>query len=137
MPSYHPILIYFIRKSRAGTAEIDPRQDDALKVERLGENNLRISYTERSVDGTIVDVAIFTYQKFFHYIQRLFLMLTTDDDPFYSLQIMIPGYPTLLMKIADLKVNMYTVLDTIITTCWQWPSISRAPPVALRTVGDQ
>ena len=136
MPSYHPILIYFIRKARTGGPEMNPRRDDALKVERLGENNLRVSYTERTEDGTLVDVSMMCYQKFFHYVQRLFHMLTTDEDPFYSVQIMVPGYPASLMKVADLKANLYTVLDTLITTCWQWPSVSRGAAAPLRLIGD-
>lgn len=115
---------------------MNPRRDDALKVERLGENNLRVSYTERTEDGTLVDVSMMCYQKFFHYVQRLFHMLTTDEDPFYSVQIMVPGYPASLMKVADLKANLYTVLDTLITTCWQWPSISRGAAAPLRLIGD-
>jgi hypothetical protein len=133
MPSYHPMYIYFIRRSGGGMSS-DPHRDDALKVERLGENNLRISYTERTLDGTLVDISIMTYQKFFHYIQRIFLMLSIDDDPFHSVQIMVPGYPSSLMTVGALNANMYTILDTIITTCWQWPAISRGAAAPLRSI---
>lgn len=129
------MFIYFIRKNPNGNGlGTDPRNDDVLKIERLGENNLRVSYTERSADGTLVDISLMTYQKFFHYIQRIFWMLTNDDDPFHSVQLIIPGYPTSLMTVGALKANMYTILDTIITTCWQWPAISRGAAAPLRVI---
>jgi hypothetical protein len=129
------MLIYFIRKHPIGGGiGSDPQRDDALKIERLGENNLRVSYTERSADGILVDISIMTYQKFFQYIQRIFLMLTLDDDPFHSVQIMIPGYPVSLMTVGALKINVYSVLDTIITSCWQWPTISRSAAAPLRAI---
>jgi hypothetical protein len=129
------MLIYFIRKNPIGGGiGSDPRRDDAIKVERLGENNLRVSYTERSADGTLVDISMMTYQKFFHYIQRVFMMLSIDDDPFHSVQLMIPGYPVSLMTVGALKANLYTILDTIITTCWQWPAVSRGSSAPLRVI---
>lgn len=128
MPAYSPILIYFIRRT-----EVDnPERDDCLRIEKLGENNLRLTYTERSVDGPIVDTALVTYQKLAHYLFRLFWILSIDEDPFQSVQAMIPSYPTFRLNAEALKANVNTVLDMVMTTCWHWPALSRAAAPPLR-----
>ena len=131
MPAYSPILIYFIRRTEGD----NPDRDDCLRIEKLGENNLRLTYTERSVDGPIIDTALITYQKLAHYLCRLFWILSIDEDPFQSVQTMIPSYPTFRLSAEALKTNMNTVLDMVMTTCWHWPAMSRAAPPPLRSVG--
>lgn len=125
MPSYHDIQLRFIRRGVGGVAETDPRKDDTLLVTKLGENNLRVVYTERTEDGVLRDSVLMGYQRFFHYMWRLFWLLSVDSDPFQNVQLMIPGYPTVLIPVSTMNQHVSAILDILMTTCWQWPTVRR------------
>ena len=91
MPSTHSIQLRFIRRTLNGLPENNPSMDDILLIHKLGENNLRVTYTERSIDGEMSDTTMMTYQRMIHYVSRILWLLTLDSDPFYSVQIMIPS----------------------------------------------
>lgn len=132
MPSYSPIILYFIRRPPPGRTDSVPGRDDCLRLEKVGENNIRVIYTERSSDGAIVDTTMMTYQRLTHYLLRLFWAVSSDEDPFQAVQIMIPGYPSFTLGVEAFKVQAATAIDMILTTCWQWPTISRMPAPPLR-----
>ncbi len=124
-PPHHPIYIHFIRRTANGLAQTDSRLDDTLTVQKLGENNVRVTYTERSEDGRIVDTTLMTYQKLIHYLYRIFWMLSLDEDPFQSVQLIVPGYPTTLVRVDAMRAQLGGVMDVLINTMWQWPTIGR------------
>ena len=132
MPSYNPITLYFVRRPEPGRTDTVPGRDDCLRLEKLGENNVRVIYTERSTDGPIIDTTTMTYQRLTHYLLRLFWAVSSDEDPFHAVQIMIPGYPSFTMGVTTFKIYVSTVVDMILTTCWQWPTVSRMPAPPLR-----
>lgn len=132
MPVYHDIHIRFIRRRPDGGAEPNPLLDDLLRVSKLGENNLRVTYTERSEDGVLSDSMVMGYQRFLHYMWRLLWLLSVDGDPFQSIQMIIPGYPISLIPVSVVSQNMPTILDILMTTCWQWPVMRRPEPVLVR-----
>lgn len=125
MPGYHPIHIRFIRRRPNGGAEQNPQLDDVLSIQKLGENNLRVTYTEQTEDGVLRDTTLMTYQKMIHYVMRIFWMLSIDEDPFQSVQMMIPGHPQVLIHVRTIQAHMPVLLEIIISTCWHWPAISR------------
>ena len=130
MPLHHTITIRFIRRGAGGLPESNPDLDDSMRIQKLGENNLRVTYTERSIDGVICDTTLMTYQRFFHYVWRVLWMLSIDVDPFQNVQLSIPGYPTVLVPVTTLNQNMVAIMDILMTTCWQWTVIGRtAAPV--------
>ena len=120
---YHIIQIRFIRRTRAGIADNNPQNDDILKIIRLGENSVRLIYTEKSDDVVMVDVMNFNYHQMVSYLYRLFWLTGLDEDPFQSVQFFIPGYPTFLIQVPALKDNVTRILDLIVSTCWNWPTI--------------
>ena len=132
MPSYNPITLYFVRRPEPGRTDTVPGRDDCLRLEKLGENNVRVIYTERSTDGPIIDITSMTYQRLIHNLLRLFWAVSNDEDPFHAVQTMIPGYPSFTMGVVAFKISVTTVIDMILTTCWQWPTISRMPAPPLR-----
>lgn len=121
MPQYNAILFQFIRRRAGGIPEPSSHLDDTLRIQKLGENNLRVTYTERTEDGVICDTTLMTYQRLFHYVWRMFWLLTVDVDPFLQVQLTIPGYPMVLIPVTMLNQNMVTIMDILMTTCWQWP----------------
>jgi hypothetical protein len=125
MPTFHPIQIRFIRRRAGGVPEENPALDDLLEVIKLGENNLRVTYTERTEDGVLRDTQIMCYQRFLHYMWRILWLLSVDADPFQNIQLMIPGYPVVLIPVATVNQQSLTVMDILLTTCWQWPVVAR------------
>lgn len=128
MPAYHDIKLQFIRRREGGLPEPNPLLDDSLTVTKLGENNLRVTYTERTEDGVLRDTVVMGYQRFFHYMWRLLWLLSIDTDPFQNVQLMIPTYPTVLIPVSTLNQHIPAVLDILMNTCWQWPTVRREPP---------
>lgn len=128
MPSVHAIQLRFIRRSAVvtGNPEENPAHDDILVIQKLGENNLRVTYTERTVDGELADTTVMTYQKMIHYVSRILWLLGLDSDPFFSVQVMIPGYPTVLIPVARIQEQAVIILDLLLNTCWHWPLPGRA-----------
>ncbi|NDE15068.1 hypothetical protein EBZ80_09080 [bacterium] len=125
MPGHHPIDIRFIRRRSNDRAEANPQFDDILKIHKLGENNLRVTYVEQTEDGVMRDTTMMTYQKLVHYLLRVFWMLSIDEDPFQSVQLIIPAHPQILIGVSTLQTHLPVLLEIIVGTCWHWPVISR------------
>jgi hypothetical protein len=115
----HEIQLRFIRFN----SDNDPLTDDVLRIQRVADDSYRIIYTERSCDKAQVDVISLTNQTLLAYLYRMFWLLGLDEDPFESVQLFVPGYPTSLVKAANIKTCVPNMLDIIITNCWNWPSI--------------
>lgn len=130
MPAHHAITIRFLRREATGFADGRPSTDDVLTVTKLGENSVRLVYTENSGDGKTIDVMQFTYQQLIAYLYRVFWLLGLDDDPFKSVQFFIPGYPTVLIEINSLQQNVNVLLELVMSTCFAWPAIGRLVPAA-------
>jgi len=101
-PPHHSIYIHFIRRTANGTAQTDSRLDDTLQIQKL-----------------------MTYQKLIHYLYRVFWMLSLDEDPFQSVQFIVPGYPTTLIRVDSLRGQLAGVMDILTATMFQWPTIAR------------
>jgi hypothetical protein len=125
MPGHRTIELRFIRRSETGQLQHDASLDDTLKVTKLGENNVRCVYTERSVDGATVDVQTLSYQQCLVYIYRIFNLLTLDEDPFESVQLYLPAYPSVLLKVETLRSHIPQLMEALASTCVQWPAIGR------------
>ena len=120
MPRHRSLQIRFIRKGVP-----DPSRDDILKVTKVGENSLRLVYSERNAYDTFTDYLHVSYAQFIAYIYRTILLLTLDEDPFQSVQLFVPAYPTLLLSVGALKENTGNILEMITNTISNWPMASR------------
>lgn len=120
MPRHRSIQLRFIRRGST-----DPDRDDILKVTKLGENSLRLVYTEKNQYDLFTDFLHLNYTQFLAYLYRTITLLTLDEDPFQSVQFFIPGYPTLLLSVSTLKQQTGYILEIITSTLWNWPAIGR------------
>lgn len=125
MPATHAIQIRFVRRMPNGAIEENSLRDDLLLIHKLGENSLRVTYTERTADGALSDTTMMTYQKMLHYVSRILWLLGLDSDPFHSVQLMIPGYPMVLIPVARIQEQAVMILDLLVNTCWHWPAAAR------------
>ena len=120
MPRHRSIQIRFIRRGSN-----DPARDDILKISKVGENSLRIVYTEKNEYDLFTDYLHVNYTQMLAYVCRTITLLTLDEDPFQSVQIFIPGYPTVMFNVTALKEHTGYILELITSTLWNWPIISK------------
>jgi hypothetical protein len=120
----HPIIVRILRKDHT---EQMPEFDDTIMIKKLTENRLRVTYTEKSGDEPIVDISYMGYQQFMIYMHRVLFLLVIDNDPFLSVQFMMPGYPSTLVTIPNLKERMTPLLEILWSTCVNWPTTGNVP----------
>ena len=125
MPAHHSIIIRFVRRGDGPGSTAPASEDDILRVNKLGENSVRVVYTEKSNDGAVIDTMQFTYIQFIGYLHRIFWLLSMDEDPFESVNIALPGHPVVLVRVATLQKNMPNLLELFLNTCYTWPAIGR------------
>jgi hypothetical protein len=120
---HRSIHIRFIRRTTNGGAAHNPATDDILTITRIGENSVRLKYTEKSDVGVIHDIMHYSYHQMMAYLYRVLWLLGLDEDPFQSVQFFVPGYPTVLILATNIKQNVTHILDLIFSTCIAWPTI--------------
>ena len=120
----HPIILRILRKDHT---EQMPEFDDRITITKLTENRLKVVYVEKSGDEPIVDVSYMGYQQFMIYMHRILYLLIVDNDPFLSVQFMMPGYPSTLVTIPNLKERTIPLLEILWSVCVNWPSTGNVP----------
>jgi len=133
MPSHRTIELRFLRKDendRSGDT------DDIVKIIKLGENSVRVVYHERCAAGHTIDTMIFNYGQLIGYLYRVFWLVGIDDDPFKSVQLFIPGLPSILISVANLQKNINHILEMLLNTCYSWPHVGREPAVTTNTAAS-
>ena len=73
----------------------------------------------------MVDVNTLNYQQLNAYLCRVFWLCALDDDPFKSVQLFIPGYPTVLLEVKKLQPIIPQILELLASTYSTWPQIGR------------
>jgi hypothetical protein len=119
-PRHREIQILFIRFPN----EITSHFDDILHIKKLSENQLYLTYIERTEDGEHKEKFVMTYTQTISYLYRVFWLLGIDEDPFKSVQFLIPGYPSVLIPVTVLQQNINIFMELLSTTCTAWPRIS-------------
>jgi len=111
----NPLIIRIYTKEEAGL-------DDKITVTKLAENRLKVIYLERTHNEPNTDIFHMSYHQFITYMHRVFFFLIIDDDPRVSVEFMVPGYPTILVHIPNLKERFTPLLELLWSTCFTWPS---------------
>lgn len=125
MARHRCMTLYFSRVGRGG-GQATPENDDSLRIYKNGENSIRMIYTDRSEPAApYVDIMNVNYQQMLLYLYRLFWLLAMDTDPFHSVQLFIPGYPTVLLPVSSIQANINHLMDLLGSTCIAWPAIAR------------
>jgi hypothetical protein len=128
MPRHRTIELRFIRRS---SLPIDAATDDILRITRIEENSNRVVYTEKS-GAPVVDVMTFTNQQLLSYLYRVFWLTNLDEDPFSSMQLFVPGFPTCMLSVTALRQSIPTVMDCIASVFLNWPIIGTDRGEAVR-----
>ena len=99
-----PITLRLIRPNKTAS------YDDLIKIFRLDfdDDSYKIVYEDNDADtksGSTKheSVRYYTGEELDVYLTSLFVLLTRDDDPFDKFQISAPGFPSILLRVEQLK----------------------------------
>jgi len=111
----NPLIIRIYTKEESGL-------DDKITVTKLAENSLKVIYLERTHNEPQTDIFHMSYHQFITYMHRVLYLLIIDDDPRVSVEFMVPGYPTILVNLPNLKDRFMPLLELLWSACLTWPS---------------
>lgn len=118
-----PITLRLIRKDKG------PKKDDIIKIKSWDvdvEEKYQIDYVDGDAltySGTSHHSSSFlTGDQIDSYLSSLFTLLTRDQDPFESFQIMAPGFPCILLPVEELKKERVrqSILNVLPVLCNFW-----------------
>lgn len=123
LPTNIPITFRLIR-----TTNDDAKNDDIIKIYGNEDDGYSIVYTDNNPDDEDTSIRhrslmYMTGEEVDIYIHGLINLLLEDDDPFYGLQILAPGFPSILLPIPALRKkkvqrSLHTLLP-ILTNFWR------------------
>lgn len=123
MKQYRDLHIRFLREGCPSS------EDDQMVVKKLGDNTLRVQYTENIGDSNISEYIIVNYNQFLNYMYRLLNLLTLDDDPIHSVQFMAPTYPSILVLVKNIPSKLNIILEWMGNVCTNWPRVIKGRPI--------
>jgi hypothetical protein len=114
-PVYPPIQLRFIRKDDA------KMKDDIVNITRKEADLFEIHYNDLDAKVKQKTLGLGRAEVLQHLSYSLRL-LTLDEDPFESVQLLVPGMPSILVKPKSLSSSTRDLFyDTIERTMNNWP----------------
>jgi hypothetical protein len=111
---YSNILFRFIHHDSA-----DAKEDHLLSIKQEDDGYLW-SYREvnrsRRQEMSLRDAGVVLGN-----LQRMFHMMSWDEDPYDLIQVIIPGYPMVMLKAADMKESWPTLREFLEGVFENWP----------------
>lgn len=107
-----PITLRLLRKGCTKKSE-----DDVITIFRESEDydsdfdNYRVRYVDGSSDDRIRHETYFTGSELDSYLASLFSLVSADTEPFDSVQVLAPGFPSVLFDAA----RVYAVKDHLLS----------------------
>lgn len=123
LPTNIPITFRLIR-----TTNDDAKHDDIIKIYGNENDGYSIVYTDNDPSDETTSIRhrslmYMTGDEVDTYIHGLIVLLLEDDDPFYGLQVVAPGFPSILLPIPALRKKkvqrcLHTLLP-LLTNFWR------------------
>jgi hypothetical protein len=107
-----PITIRLLRKGCKNKTE-----DDVITIFRESDDyesdydNYRVRYVDGSSDNLIRHETYFTGSELDAYLASLFSLVSADTEPFESIQVLAPGFPSVLFD----ATRVYVVKDHLLS----------------------
>ena len=116
-PEAIPITFRLLRVNKSS------KNDDVIKIYGDDVNGYRINYTTPDLERSQESLMLMTGEEIDTYLSSLFTLLTKDSDPFEGLQVLAPGFPSIMLPIDTLKKpsvrnSLFNVLP-ILTNFWK------------------
>ena len=102
-PTNIPITFRLLRVNNE-----DPSTDDIIKIYGNETDGYSIVFTDNQTAGktkttTHRSLMYMTGDEVDIYIHSLITLLLADDDPYYGLQVLAPGFPSIMLPIPALR----------------------------------
>lgn len=116
---FAPIHIYINRDS---TNEEDNYDAIYIRPDADTTNKLVVRYLDKESDKnyTFTD----TWENVQEYLDQIFTVLPLDSRPFYSVQFVLPAYPSIEVRVDDMPTSivlMDTIMSMIQSVVEGWP----------------
>lgn len=105
------ITIRFIRKADANLPKSGASRDDLVQIQRSTAGFYEVRYKEGN--GDVNQRFEFNDRNTFRYVRHLFGLIQWDADPFVSVQVDLPGFPSVLIDTRDLTLARERLLDSV------------------------
>lgn len=105
------ITIRFIRKADANLPKSGASRDDLVHIQRSSAGFYEVRYKEGN--GDVNERFEFNDRNTFRYVRNLFGLIQWDADPFVSVQVDLPGFPSVLIDTRDLTLARERLLDSV------------------------
>ncbi len=127
----YPITIRFIRRA------LDPAYDDTIRVtcENINAPVPRLyKYEFRCLELSRLQNYYFVSEdELLQTLHNAFVMARIDRDPYSSVQVDIPGFPSVILNQTDLSQDVLEIIMFNIQTCVRvWPHATAAAVPAPR-----
>jgi hypothetical protein len=116
-PDAIPITFRLLRPNKSAS------HDDVIKIHGNEASGYYIVYSTPDTKSSQESLMLFTGEEVDTYLSSLFTLLTKDADPFESLQVLAPGFPSIMLPIDVLKKgtvrqSLFDVLP-LLTNFWK------------------
>ncbi len=85
------------------TRNDNPAQDDRIVIKYKDENMYQIFFQDGNTNVKQTYCTVLSGEELDLYIESLFTLLVRDNDPFESINFMIPCFPVVQYDIQDLR----------------------------------
>ena len=107
-----PITLRLLRKNCKSKSE-----DDVITIFRESEDydsdfdNYRLRYLDGGSDERVRHETYLTGVELDSYLSSLFSLVSADEEPFESIQVLAPGFPSVIFN----STRVYAVKDHLLT----------------------
>jgi len=117
---YATIEILIIRDKNGSSKE---RPDDSIKIKKEEDGMYSMKYVDNTAkDNKKSTVNKLTSTDMLERLSQMFRLMTVDSLPFEAIQLFIPNYPTVFIKVDKLDSSTRTLIyDTVESTMKNWP----------------
>jgi hypothetical protein len=114
-----PVEIRFIRP--ADVAKTERNKDTIITVRPAGSDKYRLYFREKAL-GNSANVVNLTRHQVLQRLSLMFRLTLDDEDGYRSVQVTVPGMPSVLFRISSLSSNLRDmVYDMVEMTMEAWP----------------
>ena len=119
------ITIRFIR--RADALKPSGRNDDVIRIHRVGADLYNVAFTPRDAERT---ESVMPDTGVWRWLRATIGLLERDGDPFKCVQLDLPLMPSILLEVRRLGDAYHHILDAVAVHLDNWPGALQRTVVA-------
>ena len=106
------------------TVDGEDNQDDIITLMRQGDNQYKFSYYDPTAKGSAVRMTVdkIPLEEVITRLSQTLRLMTLDSVPFEAIQLLLPGYPCIVLPLEKLNSSTRDLIyDTLETAMNKWP----------------